>query len=58
MEQLAEQTHLSRSALGSYEARIPTVHGCESYVNGVAVKQVKSANTIVDAMSATHYETA
>lgn len=31
----------------------PTVHGCESYVNGVAVKQVKSANTLVDAMSAT-----
>ena len=84
LEQLAEKTHLSKSALGSYEGdnfkdishyalielakfyevtvdyllgRSQTRNhpntDLEIYVNGVAGKQVQSANAIVDAMSAT-----
>ena len=62
LEQLAEQTNLSKSALGSYEADdfkdishyalIKLMADLEIYVNGTAVKQVQSANAIVDAMSA------
>ena len=66
LEQLAEQTHLSKSALGSYEgdnsllcelATHPDfprlMADLEIYVNGIATKQVQSANAIVDAVSAT-----
>ena len=60
--QLAEQTGLSKSALGSYETEdfkdishyaLIRLAKFEIYVNGTALKQAQGANAIVDTMSAT-----
>lgn len=58
LEQLEEQVNLSKSALGSYEAKdfkdishYAIIKLAKFY--GVAGKQVQSANAIVDAVSAT-----